>query len=244
MIFIDQTLYRVYFYVYAYLRVDGTPYYIGKGKGNRAYEQHRINGKGIQTPTDNARIIFLETNLTELGAFAIERRMIRWYGRKDIGTGILRNKTDGGEGFAGLVKTDEHRKKIGLANKGRILGSHTKDTNEKRRKTMMGKNKRKKLLPLFIKNHKESISGKNKYIKTEIHKKRLSDSHIGLKQTNETKLKRKKTWANRNAEILKPLITPLGFFLDVRIALAFHKISRGTLNNRISKCPENYFWIK
>jgi hypothetical protein len=106
------------FYVYAYIRLDGTPYYIGKGKGSRVLEKHSVG-----VPTDLSRILILEQNLTEIGALAIERRMIRWYGRKDLGNGILRNKTDGGEGTAGLVQTEEHKSKIGAANRGRVLGS-------------------------------------------------------------------------------------------------------------------------
>ena len=98
------------YYVYEYLRENGTPYYVGKGSGFRAY------CKRPYKPNDKSRIRIVADKLTEQEAFNLEVELIAKYGRKDLGTGILKNKTDGGEGPS---LTDDIKQKISVAGKGR-----------------------------------------------------------------------------------------------------------------------------
>jgi hypothetical protein len=100
------------YYTYAYLREDGTPYYIGKGKGNRAYLISGHKTHGIYPPP-NERIVILKKNLTEDDAFKHEIYMINIFGRKDIKTGILYNKTNGGD-KPPLAKSGQKNRSLGL----------------------------------------------------------------------------------------------------------------------------------
>lgn len=112
------------FYTYAYLREDGTPYYIGKGYGKRVYGKHKRGTIRDFKPRlkngsiDKNRIIFLKKNLTEEEAFRHEVYMIAILGRKDLGTGILRNRTDGGEGTSGYVYSEERKRQVSRQFKG------------------------------------------------------------------------------------------------------------------------------
>jgi hypothetical protein len=126
------------FYVYAYIREKdsktakaGTPYYIGKGSGRRAWTN---DGKGKHTSVhmpNKKYIVILENNLTELGSLALERRLIAWWGRIDANTGILRNRCDGGTGSSGVVRSAEFRKTISGSNNHFFGKKHSEETKRK-----------------------------------------------------------------------------------------------------------------
>jgi hypothetical protein len=147
----------MYYYTYAYLREDNTPYYIGKGKRNRIYYKGRCE---IKIPKDKSRIIFLKQNLTEEEAFKHEIYMIAVFGRKDLGTGILRNKTNGGDGISGYVVSDETRKKMSESHKGENNHFYNKSHSQETKDKMSDLNKGKYVgdkNPMFGKNHSQEV---------------------------------------------------------------------------------------
>lgn len=114
------------YYVYAYIREDGTPYYIGKGKGRRAYQTHRRKDGVEINPPSKDRIVFCETALTDVGACAIERRLIRWHGKKIEG-GILTNLRDGGNGGGsiGFRWSEKDKERMSIQRKDKKLGPNS-----------------------------------------------------------------------------------------------------------------------
>lgn len=168
------------YYVYAYLRENGTPYYIGKGTGNRAWSK----GKGeVGKPKDNNRILIVEKNLTLTGSLAIERRLIRWYGRIDLVTGILRNRTDGGDGGQGATLgsklSQETRKKISIAHIGKKRNPMSIESKKKLSEALKGKNVGK----IRSEEHKQRLSkilkGKKLQPLSEETKQKLRNYHLG-----------------------------------------------------------------
>jgi len=81
-------------YVYLYLRKsDRTPYYVGKGKGSRYKKEHNVT-----VPSNEENIVFVRKSISNEEACELEKELIALYGRKDLGEGILHNRTNGGDG--------------------------------------------------------------------------------------------------------------------------------------------------
>ena len=216
------------YYVYAYLRSKdsktakaGTPYYIGKGCGSRAFNKHRV-----PVPTDRSFIKFLEQNLSEIGALAIERRLIEYWGRKDLNSGILLNRTPGGEegpnnkgrvmtvesnakrskALIGKSKSDETRAKMSAAQQGKVVTEETKDKLREKRKLQVMK-------PVSEETRAKSSAtqkgisvpsrGNGNGPLSDRTKKKLSEANKGKKQSEETLQKKREAVERRRALGLK-----------------------------------------
>jgi hypothetical protein len=144
------------FYTYLWLREDGTPYYVGKGCGDRAFKNY---GHGVRYPGRGRTLV--QEFPSEADAFAAEIFFISYYGRKDLGTGCLRNHTDGGEGCAGRRYSLETRKKMSESRIGMI----------------------------FSEEHKHNLSrgGKGHHAMSEKHRRIISETHRGKLLSQEHK---------------------------------------------------------
>lgn len=143
------------FYVYEIQYSDGTPFYVGKGKGDRYNKslkmcknkwKHNIINK-IRKNGDEPLVKIIADNLIESVAFKFEISLIAYYGRRDLGTGILVNMTDGGEGVSGIVRSNETKQKMSDVHKGK---KHSEETRRKMSENSKGR--------IFSKSHKNNLS--------------------------------------------------------------------------------------
>jgi hypothetical protein len=148
------------FYVYLLLdpRRYYLPFYIGKGKGDRAnhhlkYESHAKTNtfkksviQKIRISGQEPKVMFWAVNLTESEAFDLEKQLIARFGRRDLKTGILTNLSEGGFGNAGRKFTEEHRRKMSEAAKGRKHTDESKAKISLKRKGVLASEETKKKL--------------------------------------------------------------------------------------------------
>ena len=191
------------FYVYLFLRskdsVHGkkySPYYVGKGSGNRCYGK---SGRPANRPKDISCIVTVQEGLTEEEAFSLERYCIALYGRLDIKTGILHNRTDGGEGRSGYVASEQTRRRMSRKGPANALWGrtgelsarwgtvHTEETKKKISETKTGERN-----PNWGKTHSPET------------RRRISEGQRGRKQSKETKQKIALTKARYLYELIDP----------------------------------------
>jgi hypothetical protein len=175
--------------LYRHIRKDkNEPFYIGIGKTEkRAYFIHNRNKhwKNIAEKGFDVQILF--DDLSWEDACKKEIEFIKLYGRKDNGSGILCNMTDGGDGQLGNTHNlgkkrinPEFKKRMSEIAKNR---TYSEETREKMRLAKLGKKRPERTLEHRL---KLSIVQKGKKI-TEEHRLNISISHKGNPAWNKGK---------------------------------------------------------
>ncbi len=123
-------------YVYTHKRHDKNElFYIGIGINHDTYERAYKKGRNsiwnkiVKKTTYEVSIIHDKISWEE--AQLIEKTLIKKYGRIDLGTGILANLTDGGEGTPGRVRPVEEIEKFSGEKNGSYGKSWIKKEGEK-----------------------------------------------------------------------------------------------------------------
>jgi NUMOD3 motif len=105
--------------------------------------------------------------------------MIDVFGRIDLGTGILHNLTDGGDGTSGAIRSDETRRKISEAMKGKTHSEESKKRMSEASKNPSEETRRKM-------SERQKGEKNHNYGKTlsKEHRKKMSEASKGEKNPN------------------------------------------------------------
>lgn len=132
------------FYIYCYFRPTGEPCYIGKGRGRR-WKHHLKQSTNPRLRNIIAKAggdvphVKLHVGLLNDQANEYEIALIKAIGRGK--NGPLVNMTDGGEGVLGPrgPMSQEHKLKIGAAQRGKTRPPISDETRAKLRASRLGK---------------------------------------------------------------------------------------------------------
>lgn len=166
------------FYTYIHRKADtGEIFYVGKGTGNRAWSDRGRNRHWHSVVNKHGfDVVIVCKNMEEQAAFDLEIALIAIYGRKDTGAGKLANSTDGGEGQAGRIMSEDARRAMSLRQTGDFNVSKREDVRAKISAAMSGPSN-----PMKIPHVQKKVSQAKKGLKlsTETRQK-MSDAHKGI----------------------------------------------------------------
>ncbi len=99
------------YYVYLHKKkTTGEVFYVGKGSGNRAWRLEGRNKFWHKIVNKHDYDIEIHSdNLQEWYAFELEKDLIAYYGRRQLGKGTLVNLSDGGEGVGGWIPSEKFK---------------------------------------------------------------------------------------------------------------------------------------
>lgn len=116
--------------VYRHRRLDTNEvFYIGIGSIKRSKDKWSRSEMWYRTvkKAKGYSIEILAENLSLEDACELEIFLIQLYGRKNLKKGPLTNLSDGGETNTNLIMSDEHKRKISEANKGKQISKEQKE---------------------------------------------------------------------------------------------------------------------
>lgn len=106
-------------YVYRHIRLDtGTPFYVGKGSGTRAWCNNRNRYWKNIVKLTNYKIEIITNNLDDSSAFNLEAKLIKLYRSFGYCEANLADGGLGGNSGKTRIKTLEECRKISLAKQG------------------------------------------------------------------------------------------------------------------------------
>lgn len=114
------------YYVYTYLDINSKPYYVGMGCKNRVIAKHLY----VTVPSFDK--IIVEDALTQQQAWDREIELIAQYGREHLGTGPLKNLTEGGPTQkSGWAQSPQTKQQISIKNTGKVRTEQHKQNYRK-----------------------------------------------------------------------------------------------------------------
>lgn len=182
-------------YVYVVPDENGNPCYIGAGKGRRI-KRHMQWAQGDIIDGNKAKSEYLidclnreiaiepykvAEELTREEALAYEQVLIAWYGRRDLGTGVLFNASDGGIGTNNMSPITKQRIREQFYNPTPKILEGWRQASLK----MKGRKK-----PTFSEETCKRISiGRMNWNPSIETRKRMSQGQIGRKHPTEIRMK-------------------------------------------------------